>query len=77
MLPIRRTGSLLPMPALFAVRDIETGEELTWDYQDAGGESWFYGRDTTNSPSVDEHSTRPCRCGSIACRGYMPYDPSL
>ena len=59
MLPVRTVGTLIPMPALFAVRDLACGEELTWDYGDAGGEGWYYDR-----PSDVAVGDIPCKCSS-------------
>ncbi len=43
-------------PALFALRDIEPGEEIAWDY----------------STSISEPGwTLECRCGSVDCRGIV------
>jgi SET domain-containing protein len=48
-----------------AVRTIQPGEELTYDYQ--------IGRDRTDPPNVDEIFA--CRCGSDQCRGSMLWPP--
>ena len=48
-----------------AVRDIEKGEELGYDYQ--------IGRDKNDPPNVDE--IYACRCGSPKCRGSMLWPP--
>ena len=51
---------------LVALRDVETGEEITWDYSTAIDEEDFLGF--------------PCRCGAPICRGavvsfrYLPPD---
>ncbi len=44
-----------------AIKDIEKGEELGYDYQ--------IGRDKNDPPNVDE--IYACRCGSPKCRGTM------
>ncbi len=44
-----------------AIKDIEKGEELGYDYQ--------IGRDKNDPPNVDE--IYACRCGSKKCRGTM------
>ena len=44
-----------------ALRTIEPGEELGYDYQ--------IGRDTDDPPNVDE--IYACRCGAAKCRGTM------
>ncbi|HYP78944.1 MAG TPA: SET domain-containing protein-lysine N-methyltransferase [Steroidobacteraceae bacterium] len=48
-----------------ALRDIEKGEELGYDYQ--------IGRDKNDPPNVDE--IYACRCGSPKCRGSMLWPP--
>jgi SET domain-containing protein len=44
-----------------AIRSIEAGEELTYDYQ--------IGRDRADPPNVDQIFA--CRCGTRGCRGSM------
>ncbi len=48
-----------------ALRDIEPGEELSYDYQ--------IGRERGDPPNVDEIYV--CRCGSAECRGTMLWPP--
>lgn len=48
-----------------AVRTIEPGEELSYDYQ--------LGRDDDDPPNVDE--IYACRCGHANCRGSMLWPP--
>jgi len=50
-----------------ALRTIEAGEELSYDYQ--------IGREADDPPDVDEIFA--CRCGAPACRGTMlwPHEP--
>ncbi len=48
-----------------AIRDIEAGEELGYDYQ--------IGRERGDPPNVDE--IYACRCGSAKCRGTMLWPP--
>src|SRR3984957_12095176 len=48
-----------------AVRTIQPGEELTYDYQ--------IGRDRDDPPNVDE--IYRCRCGAASCRGSMLWPP--
>jgi len=48
-----------------ALRDIEKGEELGYDYQ--------IGRDKNDPPNVDK--IYACRCGSPKCRGSMLWPP--
>ncbi|KAL3933968.1 MAG: hypothetical protein SGPRY_000043 [Prymnesium sp.] len=59
-----RVGSFVPRVALFAVRDIEQGEELTM----------FYGDGSASEGAVSAKGNRPCLCGAARCRGFLPCD---
>jgi len=48
-----------------AIRTIQPGEELTYDYQ--------IGRDKSDPPNIDE--VFACRCGAASCRGSMLWPP--
>ncbi len=48
-----------------AIRTIQPGEELTYDYQ--------IGRDRADPPDVDQ--IYACRCGAARCRGSMLWPP--
>jgi uncharacterized protein len=48
-----------------AIRTIQPGEELTYDYQ--------IGRDRSDPPNVDD--IYACRCGAQRCRGSMLWPP--
>jgi SET domain-containing protein len=48
-----------------AIKDIEPGEEINYDYQ--------IGREKGDPPNVDE--IYACRCGSPKCRGTMLWPP--
>jgi SET domain-containing protein len=48
-----------------AIRTIQPGAELTYDYQ--------IGRDRNDPPDVDEIFA--CRCGAVSCRGSMLWPP--
>lgn len=52
--------------ALFAVKDIERGEELTFDYVDGQGKM----ESTAQDESLQEEMTK-CLCGTSKCRGYL------
>ncbi|KAI3396605.1 hypothetical protein diail_11857 [Diaporthe ilicicola] len=52
--------------ALFAIRDIGKGEELTFDYVDGQGEILSNAKDE----KLQDEMTR-CLCGSGKCRGYL------
>ncbi|XP_064633424.1 histone-lysine N-methyltransferase SETMAR-like [Lineus longissimus] len=86
MFPVRVDNNV-PKLCLFAARDINSGEELTFDYS---GEfrlnngatsieaSLASADDMTDVPDCDITSKRkPCYCGASSCRGFLPYDPSL
>ncbi|KAK9899636.1 SET domain-containing protein [Cystobasidium minutum MCA 4210] len=80
VIPVRTVGTLIPRPAFFAARDIKAGEELTWDYEDAGGETWLFHENAYQSPAFPDHAEMvrtPCHCGSPKCRKWLAYDPSL
>lgn len=53
--PVRRCG-FVPVPCLFAVRDIIKNEELTFDY----------------GAGHHDLSKTLCRCGTASCRGFLP-----
>ena len=61
LVPIRVQG-VVPRLCLFASRDIEIGEEITFNY--AGGVA----------NSVHDLSDTPCLCGSNNCSGYLPHN---
>lgn len=56
------TGGPRQAPVLHAMRDIASGEELTWDYAMSMGERGW---------------KLPCRCGKPACRGWIQSFPDL
>lgn len=59
VLPVRNpSGVEVPRLCLFALRNIEAGEELTYSY----------GSDESTV------SNKPCFCGSSDCRGFLPFD---
>ena len=62
-----RVGSAVPRLALFALRDVAAGEELTFAYGDAADEA---------AADADATPPRPCLCGAAACRGALPFDPA-
>lgn len=61
LVPIRVEGPV-PRLCLFASRDIEVGEEITFNY--AGGVT----------SSVHNLSDTRCLCGSNNCSGYLPHN---
>lgn len=62
LIPVRVEG-IVPRLCLFASRDIENGEEVTFDY--AGG---------AMANSVHCLSDTPCLCGSNNCYRYLPHN---
>lgn len=70
---IVRVDSLVPSAALFAFRDIEVGQEITFDYGGAAG----LDEPEILSEREDIVDRIKCLCGATQCRGYLPYDPAL
>ena len=66
---VRRRGSLIPLLAMFARRDIKGGEELTFSY----GVS----RSARSSVFKDAfgRTRRLCFCGASQCTGLLPAAP--
>ncbi|KAK4159224.1 putative H3 3mK9 histone methyl transferase [Cladorrhinum sp. PSN259] len=54
--------------ALFAIRDIPAGEELTFDYVDGGQEDEF-DQDSQDPEKIKDMT--PCLCGTKKCRGFL------
>ena len=67
MYPVRGDHDITPMLALFAVREIPIGEELTFDYND--GVNWEIPKNKTNLTK--------CHCGSSNCREYLPLNTEI
>ena len=67
MYPVRSDHDVTPMLALFAVREIPLGEELTFDYND--GVDWEIPENKTNLTK--------CHCGSSNCRKYLPLSTEI
>ncbi|PKK73831.1 SET domain-containing protein, partial [Rhizophagus irregularis] len=69
---LTRINSLIPTAALFAKRDIEINEELSFDY--AGGMN----DNNDNIQEININTERKkCLCGSQYCKKFLPFDQSL
>ncbi|CAH7668165.1 hypothetical protein BY996DRAFT_4573638, partial [Phakopsora pachyrhizi] len=65
ILPVRPMGQVVPLPALFALRDIHKDEELTFDYADAAETSSFLNTQKgLNNDPLNQTLSKPCFCGS-------------
>ena len=76
MLPVRVNNNI-PKLALFAFRDIKTGEELCYSYS---GTVANMDSNISGSGKIDFQDSfdrKPCFCGSVNCCGYLPCDMSL
>ncbi|KAL7305341.1 hypothetical protein TKK_0002469 [Trichogramma kaykai] len=62
LVPVR-IDLVIPRLCLFAIKDIESMEEITFNY--AG----------VTIDSVHSSSGTPCLCGAAACTGYLPHCP--
>ena len=64
MHPVRSELASVPHLALFANRAIAKGEELCFDYGNAGS--------SANDTDVNNVNQTPCKCGAKNCRKYLP-----
>ena len=76
-----RAGSLIPRVALFAIRDIAQGDELTMYYGDIPASHGDLAQcHPTIQDSLDDGSASAgrthCICGEDVCTGYLPFDDS-
>lgn len=72
MVPVR-VHSVVPRLALFAGRDIEAREELTFDYSGGYRES----NAAIEASGADGLQRKVCHCGSDSCTGFLPLDLSI
>lgn len=73
VIPVR-IDSVIPRLAIFALCDIEAGEEITYDY---AGIVCNLSGDIVSSECSLQNNKVLCLCGSNSCRKYLPYDPEL
>lgn len=59
---VHRSGCLLPSVALYSIRNIEAGKELTFSY----------GASASPSPLSSVQGGKECLCGASGCKGVMP-----
>ncbi|KAL0270055.1 UNVERIFIED_CONTAM: hypothetical protein PYX00_007590 [Menopon gallinae] len=55
-----RTSTFIPLLCIFAIRDIEEGEEICFDYGSGNG-------------GIDGENRKPCLCGSEVCKKWLPF----
>ncbi|XP_062843017.1 histone-lysine N-methyltransferase SETMAR [Trichomycterus rosablanca] len=70
MVPVR-VHSSIPRLALFTRRDVEPGEELTFDY--SGGHK----TQQHEAKGAEDLKRKVCLCGTPNCTGFLPLDLSI
>ena len=76
MVPVR-VGCSVPSLALFALRDIEKGEELSFNYAGCQGDTSQAETDDVLEARHQDVMSRICYCESENCSGYLPYEETL
>ena len=71
MVPVRY-GCSIPRLALFALRDIEAGEELSFDYGGVPNPNT-----EKNGENLSDSEAKICHCEASECSGFLPFDASL
>lgn len=69
-----RIDSVIPRLAIFALHDIEVGDEITYDY--SGSQCNSSENLAVDDCNLQDNKTL-CLCGSNKCRKYLPYDSEL
>lgn len=70
IIPVR-INSIIPQAALFALREIQVNEELSYDYNGSIDKQLSKNIDLEKIVE-DNKSEYECFCGSTKCRGYLP-----
>lgn len=73
VIPVR-IDSIIPRLAIFALCNIQSDEEITYDY--AGSQCNVSDNLVSSECNVQNNKTL-CLCGSNNCRKYLPYDSEL
>ncbi|KAH8917007.1 SET domain-containing protein [Atractiella rhizophila] len=68
LVPVRPVGSVHPLIGMFVRRDVESGEELRWDYGDG-----LEGSRSASDGEREHWRRTACLCGSERCRGWLPF----
>ena len=79
MVPVR-IGCAVPSLALFALRDIGVGEELSFSYSGVFDSQLPATQTETNDSLEARHQddmSKICNCSAENCTGYLPFDDSL
>ena len=71
VLPVR-INNIVPHAALFALRDINEMEELSYDYNGTIGECLGQKTMELNTAENKDLDLTKCFCGSPKCKGYLP-----
>jgi len=71
VLPVR-INNIVPHAALFALRDINEMEELSYDYNGTVGDGAFQKMVELSYDEKKNVKLTKCFCGSIKCKGYLP-----
>ena len=69
-----RFDTIIPHLALFALRDIESGEELCFDY---GMKACLTTNKTASGAPRRKLKLSRCMCGTDVCRGMLPFDRGI
>ena len=74
IIPIR-VENMVPKLCVFALRDISSGEEITYDYGSNNTENMHDVQTGTSSEETFPGHT--CHCLSDNCKGFLPFDSTI